>query len=491
MKKIADISHYQGAIDWSKARDDLEMAIFRASVGSNADKRYLEYTESCGIPYGAYHYVKAGTAEAARTEARFFVECANKAKRRPLFYIADIEYSAQTATTTEAVCVAFLEELRKLGCEKIGLYINTRYKWAGKAISLCDIMWIPHWGKNDGSVPAKSYAPKYYCDLWQYTSKGRVNGISGNVDLDMLYGDKPLEWFTQEAENTEETEDNTDENEEAGNMGFDRQKVIDIALAEEGYLEKASNKDLDSKTGNAGKKNYTKYARDMDAIPGFYNGRKQGVAWCDVFVDWCFVQAYGVDDGRALLCQPTKSCGAGCKYSRQYYKAKGRLFESPEPGDQIFFYPADGIGGSAISHTGLVYKVDNSYVYTVEGNTSTASGVVANGGGVAKKKYKLNYNRIAGYGRPNYSAGTTIQPTPTQPEPDKPETGEEPKGKTVVVTASSVNVRVGNGTNFSRITAVSKGTMLEWVATAENGWHAVVYKKQVAWISGKYAEVRG
>ena len=201
MKKIADISHYQGAIDWNKAREDLEMAIFRASVGSNADKRYLEYTEACGIPYGAYHYVKAGTAEAARKEARFFVECAHKAKRRPLFYIADIEYEAQTATTTEAVCVAFLDELRKLGCEKIGLYINTRYKWAGKAISMCDIMWIPHWGKNDGDVPAKSYAPKYYCDLWQYTSKGRVNGISGNVDLDMLYGDKPLEWFIQEADN--------------------------------------------------------------------------------------------------------------------------------------------------------------------------------------------------------------------------------------------------------------------------------------------------
>lgn len=305
------------------------------------------------------------------------------------------------------------------------------------------------------------------------------------------YGQKYFEQFanTSPAEEPEETQDQ--EQEEAAIMGFDRQKVIDIALNEEGYLEKASNKDLDSKTGNAGSKNYTKYARDMDAIPGFYNGKKQGAAWCDIFVDWCFVQAYGVDDGRALLCQPTKSAGAGCKYSRQYYKAKGRLFDSPEPGDQIFFYPSDGIGGSAIQHTGLVYKVDNTYVYTVEGNTSGASGVVANGGGVAKKKYKLNYNRIAGYGRPNYSVGTTIQPTPTQPEPEKPENGQETKGKTVVVTASSVNVRVGNGTDFSRITAVSKGTMLEWVATAENGWHAVVYKKQVAWISGKYAEVRG
>ena len=57
MKKIADISHYQGAIDWKLAREDLEMAIFRASVGSNADQRYLLYSVDCVCPYGAYHYV--------------------------------------------------------------------------------------------------------------------------------------------------------------------------------------------------------------------------------------------------------------------------------------------------------------------------------------------------------------------------------------------------------------------------------------------------
>lgn len=485
MKKIADISHYQGVIDWEKAREDLEMAIFRASVGSNADKKYIDNTAQCGIPYGAYHYVKSGTAEDARKEARWFVECANKAK--PLFYIADIEYEAQTKDTTEEVCTAFLEELRALGCKRIGLYINTRYKWAGKAIELCDIMWIPHWGKNDGNVPDKQYEPKYYCDIWQYTSKGSVKGIKGNVDLDVLHGDKPLEWFTEFA--GQDTDDEEKEQEEC-TMGFDPQKVISIAKAEVGYLEKKSNKDLDSKTGNAGDKNYTKYARDMDAIPGYYNGRKQGAAWCDVFVDWCFVQAYGVDDGRALLCQPTKSCGAGCKYSRNYYKSKGRLFDAPQPGDQIFFYPSDGIGGSSISHTGLVVAVDKTYVYTVEGNTSSASGVVANGGCVREKKYKLNYNRIAGYGRPNYGT-TAIQPTQTQPEPDKPDTGKDPDEKTVVVTSSSVNLRLGNGTEFGRVTSVSKGTILEWIATAANGWHAVVYKKQVVWISGKYTEVRG
>jgi nucleoid-associated protein YgaU len=69
----------------------------------------------------------------------------------------------------------------------------------------------------------------------------------------------------------------------------------------------------------------------------------------------------------------------------------------------IFFYSSDK---SSIAHTGLVYKVDNSKVYTVEGNTSGASGVIDNGGGVCTKSYSLSYNRIVGYGRPDYGTQT-------------------------------------------------------------------------------------
>lgn len=177
------------------------------------------------------------------------------------------------------------------------------------------------------------------------------------------------------------------------------ERAIAIALAEVGYLEKKSNSQLDSNTGNAGSNNYTKYARDLDAIPGFYNGRKNGFAWCDVFVDWVMVQAFGREAAQKLLCQPDKSLGAGCTYSANYYKAKGQFHKSnPKPGDQIFFLDSSG----DVGHTGLVYKVDSLYVYTVEGNTSSQAGVIANGGGVFKKSYAINYNRIYGYGRPDY-----------------------------------------------------------------------------------------
>lgn len=73
------------------------------------------------------------------------------------------------------------------------------------------------------------------------------------------------------------------------------EKLIQVAKQEEGYLEKTSSKDLDSKTANAGKNNYTKYARDL--YPEL-----QGQPWCDMFVDWCFVKTFGEVKARQLLC---------------------------------------------------------------------------------------------------------------------------------------------------------------------------------------------
>ena len=179
-------------------------------------------------------------------------------------------------------------------------------------------------------------------------------------------------------------------------------EVIEIAKAEAGYLEKATNEQLSDKTANAGSGNYTKYAHDLDNIPGFYNGRKNGYPWCDVFVDWCFYKAFGVDEAKRLLCHGTS--GAGCTYSAGYFAAAGQFYSSPKPGDQIFF----GTGLSYCYHCALVYDVDDTYVYTIEGNTSSAAGVVPNGGGVYMKSYRLTHSSIVGYGRPLYNESEDV-----------------------------------------------------------------------------------
>lgn len=188
------------------------------------------------------------------------------------------------------------------------------------------------------------------------------------------------------------------------------ERLLQTARNEIGYLEKVTNSQLDSKTGNAGYNNWTKYARDLDKIGNIYNGGKNGYAWCDVFVDWCFITTFGVDLGMKLLCQAYGGAGAGCTYSTQYYRDKGQFYTSnPQPGDQIFFKDGDGMG-----HTGIVEKVANGYVYTIEGNTSSDAGVVANGGSVNSKRYSLSYNKIGGYGRPNWS----LVPNTTTEEDD-------------------------------------------------------------------------
>lgn len=206
-------------------------------------------------------------------------------------------------------------------------------------------------------------------------------------------------------------------------MAYTAKQVIAIAEKEVGYLEKNSNSNLDSKTGNAGYNNYTKYARDLFNAD-YYNGNKNGYAWCDVFVDWCHWIAAGKDSKEAqrVICQ-TGDCGAGCGWSADYYRAAGRFYSSPKPGDQIFF----GESGDEY-HTGIVYAVDSYYVYTIEGNTSSASGVVDNGGGVFKKSYSRSYYGISGYGRPRYNETAETK----EPEVTKPTTTTDNKEETTV-----------------------------------------------------------
>ena len=167
------------------------------------------------------------------------------------------------------------------------------------------------------------------------------------------------------------------------------EKVIAIAKAEVGYKEKASNANLDNKTANAGSANYTKYARDFDTkYPNWYNGKKNGFEWCDMFVDWCFLTAFGYKKALELLCQPEKSTGAGCPFSYGFYDAKKQTGREPKIGAQIFF----GNSPNNLVHTGIVYDFNDTTVYTIEGNSNNQ---------VAYRSYNRKANNLW-YGYPKY-----------------------------------------------------------------------------------------
>lgn len=74
---------------------------------------------------------------------------------------------------------------------------------------------------------------------------------------------------------------------------------------------------------------------------------------------------------------------------------------------------------------------------------------------------------------------------------DKQEKKEEkPVLKKVIITANRVNLRVGNGLNYSSIAQVNKNAMYEWIATAENGWHAIKIPGRIVWVSGQFSKVQ-
>lgn len=180
-------------------------------------------------------------------------------------------------------------------------------------------------------------------------------------------------------------------------MAYTVKKLLEIAAAEIGYHEKNSPQNLDQKTAsNDGAGNFTKYARDL-AAAGYYQASKQGFEWCDVFVDWCFWRLCGGNKAaaEAMECQ-TGVYGAGVDWSARYYRDHGRYDNTPKAGDQVFF--------GNYSHTGIVEKVDDGYVYTIEGNSSNQ---------VRRRKYSIYDNYLKGFGHPLYEK----EPEPV-PEPE-------------------------------------------------------------------------
>ena len=232
-------------------------------------------------------------------------------------------------------------------------------------------------------------------------------------------------------------------------------RLIDTAAAEVGYLEKRTNSRLDEKAANAGGGNYTRYNRDLKAWTGVGSLNAQ---WCQAFVDWCFITAFGVEDAKKLLYTFTNYTPTGS----DAFKKRGRYIRRgagvPRPGDVIYFYSK---AKGRIGHVGIVYRVSASKVYTIEGNATDR---------VKKKSYALTNAYIDGYGSVDYE-----------------QLGDPTR---VRVTGGSVFLRVGPGVEHTALGVAHRGDTFPWLGeTAENGWQRVDHDGTPAWISGKYARL--
>lgn len=194
VKAIPDISRWQGSVDFDALAPEVEFVIARGMYETGKDvyiDGYAAEMTRLGIPFGVYQYSIATTPEEARAEARAFYEAMKGLN--PLFYVLDAESDGLDA----ALIGVWAEEMRKLGAKKLGCYVAHNHYDDYEYDTVrgeFDFTWIPRYGSNDGTVEG-SKKPAYACDLWQYTSKGSIPGMKGNVDLNLIAGDKGVDWF--------------------------------------------------------------------------------------------------------------------------------------------------------------------------------------------------------------------------------------------------------------------------------------------------------
>ena len=195
---IIDVSEHQGRIDWDAVKQNVHFAIIRVQDGTYHDVRLAENiaaVERLGIPYYCYgFYRNGGAVEAARLVSR--AKAAGVKSCRG--YVLDVEVGGQSV----AGILSAGNTLAQSAGDN-GVYIaNHLYGQYASVASQPWVkwVWIPTYGANDGKA---HMAPRHYCDVWQFTSAGRVPGISGNVDCNALNGKRDLTSFTAGAKPVE------------------------------------------------------------------------------------------------------------------------------------------------------------------------------------------------------------------------------------------------------------------------------------------------
>ena len=205
-KGVIDVSGWQGDIDWAKAKaDGVEGAIIRLGYGegNNADKKAQRNISECkrlGIPFGIYWYSYADTPSIAKEEGADVVAKLKQFGVNPSDLAYPVYYDLEKWTweghkpptdpnVYNNIVNNWYSALQSAGYKNLGVYSYTSYLQG--PLKHADIYakttWVAQYGARMGfdSFPTNSRG-------WQYTSTGKVDGISGNVDMN-AFGNKEYE----------------------------------------------------------------------------------------------------------------------------------------------------------------------------------------------------------------------------------------------------------------------------------------------------------
>lgn len=192
--KGIDVSHFQGNIDWNKVKGNINFAILRLGwIGNNnnhtLDTRFETYYNACkstGIPIGIYVYNYCNSEDTVKSGAEWTVnQLKDKGIDLPIYIDMEdrsIENLGKDKLTS--ICIAFNTVIENAGYWA-GVYANLNWytNYLNKdTIKARYTTWVAHYG-----ISQDRYVGQY--DMLQYSDTGKISGISGNVDMDIMYRD--------------------------------------------------------------------------------------------------------------------------------------------------------------------------------------------------------------------------------------------------------------------------------------------------------------
>lgn len=194
MLKGIGVSHYQGNIDWDKVKPQIDFAILRIGLGddipSQDDKQFERNYAECtrlGIPFAVYFFSYAvNKAKVAKEIAHIKRLLKGKTLNAPVYIDIENARGLDWRSISDALMLSIMQEynlqLNAIGY-KMGIYSSRSAFWNEKMSD----PWYDNISKWVAEYGDKVNGFNRPYDIWQYTSKGYVNGINGNVDMNISY----------------------------------------------------------------------------------------------------------------------------------------------------------------------------------------------------------------------------------------------------------------------------------------------------------------
>lgn len=546
---ICDVSKHQGKIDWGQLGPQLDFVIIKASglYENGADPQYAANVAGAvrmKVPFHVYHFLYCTTEAEAKRDAALFYNTVKAQGHMPLFWVLDCEAGWGIANNrARPVAEAFEMELRRLaGTDiRVAIYV-AQEKYYSYALDYDHYayVWIPGYGDK--------YKPQMPCDIWQYTSDGNLPGISGNVDLNVLSGTKPMEYFTRPL--SEPVLINGTDNEKKELKGGEKPMFTGIQLA--AYCEKVYKAKWVYWYGTYGKKcTQSLYESKKKQYPSHYGSSRTKGYMRDISEGrWCadcvgMIKSFFWTGGQFETTPKYATNGCPDVSANGMIKLcseTGKIGTIPdEPGLVVWKDGHIGVyvgGGYTVEMKGFDYdcrrnkvssgpwtkwgRLPKSMITYTDAPADEPKPSVLKKGSKGETVRELQEDLLSlGYKLPKYGADgdfgsetekavkefqsavglpvTGIVDAATLAAIDTAiEDGKEslPSTQMVKITGGSVNVRSGPGTSGTRILGVVKqGDKLPYQDEEREvdgrPWYLVDYNGKNGWVSSKYSRIEG